>query len=323
VPTGASDPADPGRDNSPLSSFLTAFVRTNPGLKFGPIVRATQEAFHVSRATAARQLARLVRFGDLAQLPGRTYVAGGSSGAVARAVVEVRWQDQFIVVQPNGTGRFFHQREFRVVSGQLEFIDFTFPRRPRGFSWWLSGGAKLDRTLSGVASSPLNSYRLDLEAPLTSRSPVWRRLAVSAEMEDWFQMVLLPTETPASRRGRIPLRTEFICHVIPAQARVYEQKVSPECHIRTQIVLPSQYPVGRPRAAVTWQTNPDRSDSAEATRVESAAREEWHQDGFHRSGTTFTLSVARPKLDRRYCILWDLPSAAQRSRWLASHPTTA
>jgi hypothetical protein len=306
-----------------IASFLTQLVESNPGLKFGAIVRAAQVSCRVSRATAARQLARLVRFGDLVILPDHTYGPGGSDGDRARAVVEIRWQDMLVTILPSGAGRVFHHREFRVVSGSLEFLDFAFIKRPTQFSWWLSAPGRLNRAPRAVAGAPMFAYRIDLESPLSSRDAAWHRLLVSGEIRDWFRMDRGPEKGPRAPSAAEELGSEFLCTVLPLHARVYDQRVAPEAHLRLQVALPERYPVRAPRPRVTWQTNPDRADATELLRLRAATAAASHQDGLRVSSTTFTLSVPQPRLDRRYCIVWDLPTTAQRRRWLSTqgaHP---
>jgi hypothetical protein len=300
-----------------VDSFLTQLLATSPGLRFGAIVRAAQIECRVSRATAARRLARLVRFGELVLLPDHTYAPAGSGGDRSRAVVELRWVEQLVTVLPSGAGRVFQHREFRVVSGTLDFFDFAFNRRPQQFSWWLSARGRLNRSARAAAGTPMFSYRIDLESPLTSRKAEWQHLLISGELRDWFRMAKGAPAFPGASGIPDDPAKEFLCSVLPLHGRVYDHRLSPDAFLRLQVTLPERYPVHSPRLRVVWQTDPGRSDRTELVRLQAAARGEDRQDGLRATSTTFTLSVPQPRLDRRYCIEWTLPTAARRRSWLA------
>jgi hypothetical protein len=300
---------------SRIASFLTEYVRGHPGSRFGPIILAAQGSLRISRATAARQLARLVRFGDLVLLPGRTYGIGRTPGSIARAVVEIRRQDWTIQVLPSGAGRLLSDREFRVVSGVLNFLDVAFPGPPRDLSWWLSAPARLNASPESIAGVAAYGYRMDLETPLSAREPIWHRWVIGAEIADWFQMARPPSEDGKPRGRRPRLTTEFVCNYVPAQARRYEQRLSGDAHLRLQVTLPGGFPLGRVGYRVTHQADPSQADGAEAARIEALSREHWGQEGFRRSGRTLALSIPEPQLDRRYCLTWELPTARRHDQW--------
>jgi len=138
-----SDTSDAG--TGPIDSFLVRHIRLNPGLRFGAIVQSARVACRVSQATVARHLSRLVRIGELAVRPDRTYSFGEPAAATARAVLEVRRHDEAVIIDSCGTARGIAQDEFRVISGKLTHLYFIFPKPTRQFILWCSVVSRVSR----------------------------------------------------------------------------------------------------------------------------------------------------------------------------------
>src|SRR5580658_3572902 len=91
-----------------IDPFLIRYVQANPVCGFGEIIEAARRSCRLSRATAARHLAKLVRFGDLAIGPDRKYVTGGGpTQSPPRASVEIRWVTAIVWIRPDGSARFY------------------------------------------------------------------------------------------------------------------------------------------------------------------------------------------------------------------------
>ncbi|MCI4323945.1 MAG: hypothetical protein L3K03_08035, partial [Thermoplasmata archaeon] len=300
-----------------IETFLVRHIRANPGLGFRDLVQAAQLVCHVSRATAARHLSRLVRFGEVALRPDRTYSLAEPTAPAPRPIVEVRWFDLDLLIRPDGTARAFEQREFRVVSGQLDHIEFTHPKPMRQFTWWCSTPAHMSTIPSIRSTTRLSTHRFEFATPLTARSSAWHRIQIAVETPVWYRMAY----DPGHRAPRVPLPNEPSKESesieVPSHGHRFGQRLAPDAHLGLHIVLPKGYPIGPARSRVRFLTEPGRVDLAEQLRVAKLKEDEWHQDGLRRFGTTFTLSIPRPKLDRHYEIQWTLPDPTHRARWLS------
>jgi hypothetical protein len=300
----------------PVESFLLRYVRANPGLEFSAIIQATQASCHVSRATAARHLSRLVGLGGVKLRPDRTYVLGEPMSPAPRAVIEIRWSDEAVIVRPDGTARVFTQREFRVVSGRLEHLEFTLPKPARQFIWWCTSAGQLTEIPASRSRTRECTYHLEFTTPLTAQKPSWQWISVNADLPRWYRMA---AGAPAKSR-RVTAHNKFDTEsesiLVPSQNQRFRQRLTTDAHLRLQVMLPEGYPVGQARCRVRFLTEEDHVDSAEELRVAELGRNPSNQDGFRRFGNTFTLSVPRHMLDRRYEIEWGLPLPTLRNRWL-------
>jgi hypothetical protein len=305
----------------PVESFLIRHVRANPGVRFGAIVHAAQAAQHVPRRTAATHLARLVRFGELILLPDRTYVVGDPSAPAARAIVEIRWYSVMIVVSPDGTARLFQEREFRVVSGQLDHIEFSTPRPARHFIWWCTATGTSSRISALRSPSHMATDSFEFAPPLVARRAAWQRLCVSLDLPQWFRMAYTPSAAQRSRDARDDPTLVSESIEVPSQGARFGHQLAPDAQLRLQMVFPERYPIGPTRCRVRFQMEPGRIDSVEEQRLARLRVDESHQDGLRQFGSIFTLSVPQPLLDRSYELELGLPTVAQRTRWLATQRT--
>jgi hypothetical protein len=312
----------PSRDDvlqvTGLDSFLLHQVRTNPGQRFGAIVQAAQAACRVSRTTAARHLSRLVRFGNLTLLPERTYVIADPAAANATAVADVRWSDYTVVINPDGSARIFIDQEWRVVSGEVDHIDFFSPKPPRRFIWWASGAARLTRIPATRAVTRQTTHRLTWETPVTARDPSWQWYRLCYDLHPFYRMAFAPRAL--SRRPGAEMNPEFEFETVEvkSRARPFLQRLVPDAHLRLQVILPEGYPVGRVQSHVRLLAESDRFDLAEERRLARLKEDAGHQYGLRRSGSSFTLSVPRPVVDRHYEIAWTLPTTAAYDRWISA-----
>ncbi|MCI4336601.1 MAG: hypothetical protein L3K17_05325 [Thermoplasmata archaeon] len=302
---------------SQLDTFLTNYVGSKPGVRFGELTQAAQVACQVSRGTAARHLARLVRYGDLTLLPDRTYLVGGPSASDLRPVLEIRWFEGTVTVHPDGSARVAFHREFRVISGQLDFFTFFSPKPPRQFVWWCTAASHATRIPDIRSQSREFTYRIEFEPPLSSRNAKWQRMHIDVELPTWYRMSRAPSREPGNAMPPGDAGWEAESIEVEAQARSYAQRVAPDAHLRLQVVLPPGYPSGRLRGRVSFQNKPSRTDPVEEARLAALELDRRGQGGLRRAGDAFTLSIPRPRLDRRYELHWALPTALQRTRWLA------
>lgn len=314
----ASSPASVDPRAARVEAFLVRHVRDHPGLTFGELIRVARLSRAIPRSTAARHLARLVRFGELTLLPDHTYIAGDAGSAPGRALVEVRWQDIVIVVNTDGSARSFMQREFRVVSGSVDHMDFTTPRPLHQFVCWSTAPGRVSRIPAHRAPNRLLTYRYDLAAPLTPRSPGWQHMPLYFDQPFWYRM---EWEPPARRTGKSssdePDRESESIEVA-SQGRLFGQRLTPDAYLRLMIVLPRGYPVGAASARVRFQADPTREDLDEEARLAALTGDTGSSAGFRRDGATLALTVPQPRVDRHYEIVWGLPTVSDRSRWLRS-----
>jgi hypothetical protein len=85
------------------------------------------------------------------------------------------------------------------------------------------------------------------------------------------------------------------------------------------VELPEGYPVTDVRCRVLLTEDLDQVDEAEERRLSRSSGDQQLLYGLRRAGSTLSLSVPRPLMNRRYAIEWRLPTRAERSRWLAGH----
>jgi hypothetical protein len=311
------DTKEAGPGASHIELFLLRFVRSNPGLRFGALVKAAQAGRRVPRTTTARHLARLVRLGDVTLLPDHTYVLGQSSTAPGRPVVEVRWYEVTSVLRPDGSARIFTEEEWRVVSGQLDNIEFTHPKPTRQFVWWCSEAGQLARIPAQRSPSRLAMHRIEWDRPLNPRKSSWERICVSRDLPRWYRMVREAGPEGRSPPSGEPLSQESDSVGLPSHGRRFGVRLAGDAHLRLMVVLPDGYPVGPIRCRVRFQAESGRTDTAEEHRLAKLGTDPWHQDGLRRFGPTLTLSIPQPLLDRDYQIEWALPDRTRRNLWLA------
>lgn len=314
----ASDESDTGV--APIDTFLLRHVQSNPGLRFSPLSRAAQAACKVSRATVTRHLSRLVRFGDLVLLADRTYVSGGSSGPTGRAVLEVRWYDVAIFVQPDGSSRILAQEELRVVSGQLGHLELLLPRPKGRVTWWSTAASRFSQVATVRAHRRRSVPGIVFAEPLTARNMTWQRMCSNIDFPAaYHRMAYTPTKNPGSAGARDDKAHDSDSIGLPSQGRRYGHRIAPDARLRLQVMFPPRYPIGEARCRVSYFGEPNRVDPDEELRLAKAADDSWHQDGLGRFGTTMSLSVPHPLLDRQYGIEWALPTFARRGRWLSDY----
>jgi len=301
----------------PVESFLLRHIRENPGLGFGAIVQAAQAACNVSRATAALHLSRLVRFGDVSLLPDRIYLIAEPGAPAARAIMELRWSDATVIIHPDGSARHIIQQEFRVVSGQLDHIEFGHAKPLRQFIWWCTAASRASRVPATQAPSRLSTDYIEFAAPLIARKAAWHRFCVAEEMPPWYRMACPQRVASRHVAARDEPTHEAESIELPSQDRRFGRRLTSDARLRLQMVFPEGYPVGPARCRVRFLTEPGLIDSVEELRLASLGADQGHQDGLRRFGSTLTLSVPRPRLDREYEITWALPTLTQRDRWLA------
>jgi len=311
-----AEPSESGSDQ--IEAFLIRHIRANPGLGFHAIVATTRAARGVSRATVARHLSRLVRFGDLTRGQGRTYAVSEPTAARPRPIVEVRWFDLDITIRPDGTARTTTHREIRVVSGQIDHLDFTHMTAPREFIWWCSDAARMSWIPAIRSPVRLSTHRLEFALPLKARNPAWKLIQYSEELPVWYRMASDPVKTRPGTRPPHEVAEESESIEVPGHGRSFDLRFTSDSQLGLRVVLPKGYPVTQARSRVRILTNPSAFDAEEETRMANLLEDPWHQDGLRRVGTTFTLGVPRPKVDRHYEIHWSLPSAKQRDRWRAT-----
>ena len=300
---------------SELDAFLIDYIHANPKIRFGRIVDAARAERNIPRTTAARHLARLVRWGEVTLLPDRTYIAEDTDQPGARAVVEVRWYNVVVIIRPNGNARIISDEEIRLSAGRLDHIEFNHPKPPRQFLIWTTVPGTLTRRAAAANPSGLSAHRVEFLTPLTARDRTWHRVCVSVEWPRWYRMSR-PAGRASGSRSPTNLATELQSVEVASLGRRFERRLAPDARVRLQVILPDGYPAGRLRPQVRYHAETERSDVAEEHRIRQLGRRENGLEGLHRYGTTFTLSVPQPLLDRHYTIEWKLPTSGEYRRWL-------
>lgn len=310
-----SSPAEPSRPKlSELDTFLVQCIRAKPKIRFGGIVKAAREARGVPRTTAARHLARLVRWGEVMLLPERAYIVGEPDAPGARAVVEVRWYNVVVVIRPNGDARIVSDEELRMAAGRLDHIEFNHPKPPKQFVVWTTIPGKLSTLPPSESPSGLPVHRIDFTTPLTARDATWQRVSVSVEWPSWYRMAG-PESRASSKRNRPGAFDELQSIEIASLGRRFERRLTPDARVRLQVVFPECYPLRGVRCRVRFHSETDRIDQSEEDRVIRLSTEADGPYGLKKFGTTITLTVPKPMLDRHYTIEWRLPTGAQYRRW--------
>jgi hypothetical protein len=309
-------PGNSDRGVGTVEAFLVEYIRSHPGLRFGVIVQATQQACRSSRATTAKHLARLVRFGELVLLPDHTYVRGEPTSATARATLEYRSMNTTLIISASGSAQALLEPTFRVVAGELDHMEFQFPYSVRHPRWWRTMAGQEGR-LPDPPPSRTNTYRLDFGTPLTARRPVWQSICLSLVIPGAFRMSRPSSIATRKGAGRESATRETLDVPVSSQGRRFGRCFAPDARLRQQAIFPIGYPVGAARGRVLYLTEPDRRDTEEEARIEKLAENRGYLDGLHRVENMLSLSVPRPRLDRIYGVEWDLPTRPQFDHWRA------
>lgn len=308
------------RPTSPRSidDYLLEFIRTNPGRRFGEIVRAAQAALGISRRSSAWHLARLVRFGDLEVGADHSYAIGNPSVPNALPIVELRWYDQLHAIEPDGTTRYYVTREFRLLSGRMEHMEVYFDPPARLFSGWGSEASRNRQVSADEASTGRPAYFIEFARPLDSRDPKWHRVCFTAEIPR--EHPLFQATGPRSSAGPTTLsdRKDRAWIQVPAQDVRFGRRLTSDSLMRLQVAFPLDFPMSRVRLRVRLLAQLDRFDSAEEARLTRFGEGAWDLGGLRRLGSIVTLVVPQPLLDRRYEIEWTLPTKARFDRWLGA-----
>ncbi|MCI4324113.1 MAG: hypothetical protein L3K03_08935 [Thermoplasmata archaeon] len=221
-----------------------------------------------------------------------------------------------MAIRPNGTARLSLEKEFRVISGELDHLEFQLPKALHQFNWWSTTAGRVSKIPASRSPNQLPLHRVDFEAPLAARSSTWQRICVNADLPRWYRMAYAPkARAPSSPSGK-ERAWEFESIQVVGQNRLYGQRLTPDAHLRLQVVLPDAYPVDSARCRVRFYHGSGAVDSSEEARLAKLGEDEWRRDGFRRLSNTLTLSIPEPLVDRLYQIEWAIPSTARRDRWL-------
>jgi hypothetical protein len=308
-----------GRRVAPsVDEFLLGHIRDSPGERFGPIVRSAVGTCHVSRATAAIRLARLVRLGEVVLLPNRTYMIPGVGVPVARPVVETRWFEESYRLGVDGSAELTLRQEFRVVSGRLEHVGLTFGTSPTRIDWWCSAGAKEVAPPPAGRSGASTRYRFDFDQPLTAGDPSWQRFEAAVVLPHTSRLWRSSPLTGANRAPTEDANWESLFMQTLSQSPRFEERFASGAWLRLQIRFPDGYPVEQSQFRVLYETETNWRDTPEEVRIAQLSTIPGSWGGFRQDGALLSLCLQDPELDRRYEIRWLLPSIEQGNRWLAA-----
>lgn len=277
---------------------------------------AAHVAHRIPRRTAATHLARLVRFGEVVQLANHSYVVGSATSPLPRAILEYNWLDEVWIIRPDGAVERLFRAEFRVAWGRIEHFEIPTARPTRQFVWTSTVPSRVSKSPSSRTSARGSVQSVQFAKPLDARNTAWQRYFAYADLPRSYRMSHDPKERSGRQSPGGELASESEGITTESQNTRYGYRVTPNAHLRLQVVLPRNYPIGFARYRVRYLAEPAHVDVGEESRLSLLAKEEWGQDGFRRAGATLTLSVPRFQLDRRYEIEWGLPTPAQRDRWL-------
>ncbi len=308
------DEESKGSRKPELESYLLQRVQRYPGTRFTEIVTAARERYRVSRATVARHLSRLLKFGDIRMSPAGGYVMGNLSGPDVRPVVEIRRIEEIIFVRPDGSLRSLLHHEFRVVRGTLPYVETAFRRSPRQLNWWCSVGSALPPVV--VRKPESLYYQLRFEPALTAKTSVWQNTWMNLDMPRWYRMVRPAGSRAPGRAESTRSSTEMESIGTFGEGRNFASKPFSDAYLRLQVIFPDGYPAGASRSKVSVLSSP-QSDLAEEARLHDLERDARGVEGLRRWGSSFSMTVRDPVPDRFYEVWWDLPSPAQYRRWLA------
>ncbi|MCI4322441.1 MAG: hypothetical protein L3K03_00205 [Thermoplasmata archaeon] len=302
-----------------IESFLLDHLRDHPRLRYRELVRATVDARRGSERTAARALAGLVELGEVVQLADASYAMAGSSEAPFPVVLERQWLELWGSVQADGSYWSNLSSTSRVVQGRLEFAPIVVPGGALCHTWWSSHPHRIRQVSPDESDSGLPMEVMEYREPLTARNRDW----VRHTFEIGFPPVLrmwdgAPGHEADETRG-VDARYESARFLEPSQPRPgVSYRFSPDAHFRMRLLFPPGYPFGEASLQVQVGGSGSRSDAAEVARIEALGRDPQSPEGLRRIGSTLSLSVPHPRLDRSYRVRWRLPSRAAYLRWLSS-----
>jgi hypothetical protein len=309
----ASDASE--AEKNPVDRSLSRYIRTNPGQRFRSIVRASEAECGVSRATVARHLAKLVRFGDVGILPNRTYFVTGQAKDVGRPTVEYGDFSSTILIRSDGSSYEEMRRKFRVVSGHLGHFELTNPVTPHYIEWFSSVPARSVSSNNSPSSGFMSPFGLEFRKPITGRVADWQVLQCFGEIPRSYPMV---ESHGARQRPGVVVRTASAGIYVPSEGPRLHSHLSKDAVAQLQVLFPPRYPIGRSRVRVQYLTERRMVDAAEEDRLKRLSSDPWQTAGFRKLETGLILTVPGPLRDRRYLIEWTLPTDQERNEWLRS-----
>jgi hypothetical protein len=309
----------PGR----IDTYLRELIGTTPGIRYSELARVTCRALGVAEVTVFRHLTRLIRYGELVVSPRRTYSVPVKPVSTGRASESTRWYGTTIVIDPEGNMQDFTEREFCVVAGQLDHLEFNFVEPPSQFDLWCSRPSRVIEVPSSKTPSHRYMYRLEFQPPLRARDVEWTRYAGRVSLPRWFRMssdaVPQGRSDPQGSAGRWESCTIQVPRYLPR----FERVLPSNARLFLQVVFPWGYPIGPAVSQVRFLSDERRVDESETRRLDLLATESAAAGGFHRSGNVLTLAVPRPISDRIYEVKWKLPTSARRVQWLTAQSPRA
>ncbi|MCI4322572.1 MAG: hypothetical protein L3K03_00870 [Thermoplasmata archaeon] len=308
-------------DGSPrgIEAFLLQYVRAHPESRWQDIVSAACGGLRVSRSTVARQLKRLVQFGDLAVLPNGRYSPPEAREARSPILIETRLWEWTTVVHGDGSAWEHETREFRVLAGRVSRYRLNFNGPFQNLQWWFSSPTQLRWLPVGSQEPRLPVAEFTFDPALSARDARWERLSRGNDAIHRFRMyqgAVTPFSTDRSS-ATSPYEFESVgLEGLPIPGRSGPPEATPL--LRVHLVLPQGYPFHGADFMVHAVGDVRRVDAEEQARIVHLEKNSGGQDGFLVHGSTFTLSIPAPKLDRQYVVRWGLPTRPQYERWLDS-----
>jgi hypothetical protein len=311
---GGSGTGRAARAQSNVEATILDYIRAHPNCRFQNIVSAVRSAHGASRATVARHLSKLLRFGEVTDVRG-SYTCVDHSIQPIWTHAESRRTTYTVFIHADGSSWEEQVEEFRVRFGQVRSIHGMSDAPNAHLQLWASPPHRVSRITSSTPSRRLPEVFIDFDPPLTARDAQWETISLASDHRHRYRMY---RTAPASTRAvpsAIPPGRELEDASLLAPAITHHAPHEAGASLLFRVVLPPAYPFRSPRFLVQLEESALEIDPTEQARIQRLSRERRGSYGFRLFGSTLSLIVPDPLFDRRYVISWGLPTHAEYTRW--------